>query len=32
MVNVRFLDLVKPIMFMIPEISTPTKQVTKSLN
>lgn len=27
MANVRFLDLVKPIMFLIPEISSPTKQV-----
>jgi len=27
MANLRFLDLVKPVMFLIPEISTPTKQV-----
>ena len=29
MANLRFLDLVKPVMFLIPEISTPTKQVNK---
>jgi protein transport protein SEC61 subunit alpha len=29
MANLRFLDLVKPVMFLIPEISTPTKQIMK---
>ena len=29
MANVRFLDLVKPVMFMVPEIKAPIKQVNK---
>jgi protein transport protein SEC61 subunit alpha len=29
MANVRFLSLVKPVMFLIPEIKAPTKAVSK---
>ena len=30
MAKVRFLDLVKPVMFLIPQIKKPTKNVSRN--
>ena len=32
MANIRFLNLVKPVMFLVPEIKAPQKAVNFNLN